>query len=330
MGVLAGVLSLLLLAASSSACHFSVGNDNPAGDTADANATPPDNEADASPPVPRCEGLSSQPLDALWTVDSDGTERQLQVHVPASYAPGTKTALVLNFHGFTMSASQQQTLSGMIEKSDAEGFIVVHPEGTGFAQSWNAGGCCGDAADQNIDDVGFVEVMLDALSADLCIDQSRIFSTGMSNGGSLSYRLACELSDRIAAFAPVAGVIGIDNCSPTRSVPVLHFHGSSDPVVPWDGSIVIGFPSVNETVDNWADRNGCGTSRTQTLATGDTTCVTFDDCPEDGEVNLCRIEGGGHSWPGGSSILGIGKTTTAISATDMMWTFFHNNPMSTQ
>jgi polyhydroxybutyrate depolymerase len=229
--------------------------------------------------------------------------------------------MVLNFHGFLGSGSQQQLLSGMLEKSDAEGFIAVHPEGSGAAQSWNGGVCCGNATDQNIDDVGFVEVMLDALSADLCIDQSRIFATGMSNGGFLAHRLACELSDRIAAIAPVAGVIGVDDCNPSRSVPVMQFHGTADTLVPWNGSAVTNYPSVNDTVADWASRNGCSTTRSQTLATGDTTCETYDGCPVGGAVTLCTVDGGGHSWPGGTDI-GLGKTTNAISATDMMWAFF--------
>lgn len=273
-------------------------------------------------PAERCEGLEEQPADASWTVTVGERERTFQVHVPASYDPATPAPLVLNFHGFGSNAGQQVTLSGMNEKADDAGFVAVHPEGTGAPQSWNAGVCCGSASEQDVDDLGFVRAMLDELEARLCIDTERVFSTGMSNGGFFSHRLACELSDRIAAIAPVAGVIGVESCMPGQPLPVVHYHGTDDGVVPYDGSESLGFPSVEETITGWAERNGCDAEREQIFENGDSRCERFLGCPEEGPVVLCTVEGGGHTWPGGTPVPSLGHTTTDLSATDHAWDFF--------
>jgi polyhydroxybutyrate depolymerase len=144
----------------------------------------------------------------------------------------------------------------------------------------------------------------------------------MSNGGFLSHRLGCELSTRIAAIAPVAGVMGIPTCTPARPVPVMHFHGTLDPLVPYSGGSPLGFPSVPVTNDGWAARNACTGSAQQTYQKGDATCMTHDQCAGGVSVTLCTIDGGGHTWPGGLPVPVLGKTSTDISATDAMWDFF--------
>jgi polyhydroxybutyrate depolymerase len=253
--------------------------------------------------------------------------------------------VVLNFHGFTSDSSQQILLTNMNAKADAEGFIAVHPDGTGVVKSFNAGLCCGEALDNNTDDVGFVRDMLDNLASDLCVDPQRIFATGMSNGGFLSHRLACELADRIAAVAPVAGVMGLPSCTPVRPVPIMHFHGTADPLVPYMGGqpldlpefggVLPTFPSVPDTFEGWRQRNGCPDPAQQpaaiTYQNGDVTCQTYQDCQGDAETTLCTVDGGGHTWPGGFPIeavaIYLGHTTMDIVATDAMWTFFQRHPL---
>src|SRR5690606_3308049 len=145
------------------------------------------------------------------------------------------TMLVLNFHGFTSADWQEALLTRMDREVDARGVIVAYPQGV--ATSWNAGACCGTAWADAVDDVGFVRALIEHLEAEYCIDARGVDATGMSNGGFLSHRLACELSDRIAAIAPVAGVLGVDpaSCAPSRPVPVWQFHGTEDPLVPYEG-----------------------------------------------------------------------------------------------
>jgi polyhydroxybutyrate depolymerase len=273
-----------------------------------------------------CTGKMAQPLDATWMISFGGLTRSFDVHVPASYDPQKPTPVVLNFHGYTSNSSQENMLSNMDAKSDAEGFIAVHPQGTGTSPSWNAGACCGEAVTNKVDDVGFVGAMLDKLEADLCVDASRVFATGMSNGGFLSHRLGCELADRIAAVAPVAGVLGIPTCTPSRPIAVMHFHGTADPLVPYNGNMQMGFPSVPDTWHGWATRNGCTDQPFMSFMKGDSSCQTYKQCGGGVETILCTVQNGGHTWPGGLPVPSLGNTTTDLSATDAMWDFFQRHP----
>jgi len=299
----------------------------------DGGATGPGQGMDAGSAAPdagtttpsSCNGLRPQPLDADWTIQSGGMARVAHVHVPASYDPTRPIPVVLNFHGYTSDGTQQELLSNMIAKADAAGFVAVHPEG--YHNSWNAGACCGDAASMKLDDVQFVRDLLDALEHDVCVDAKRVYATGMSNGGFLSHRLACELSDRIAAVAPVAGVLGISSCTPGRPVPVMHFHGTADMLVPYDGDPSLGFPSVPDTFAGWQQRDGCIGSPVQTFSQGDSQCHTYEQCAGGVEVTLCTVTGGGHTWPGGTPVPSLGWTTPYLSATDAMWAFFVAHPM---
>lgn len=278
----------------------------------DALLTEVDASTDAAVVSTSCTGLAAQPRDREWSLDSGGRTRTFRVHVPASYDPMARTALVVNFHGLTGTATQQESLSEMNGLADEAGFIAVHPQGV--SNSWNAGTCCGTAASSNVDDVGFVADLLDAIGAELCIDPARVFATGMSNGGHMTYRLACELADRFAAIAPVAGVDKMTACTPSRRIPVMHFHGTLDLIVPYSGSVT--------STATWAQRNGCGSTRSQVFANGDSVCEAYDGCPAGAEVVLCTVDGGGHTWPGGRPVIGLGETTTDLSATRAMWEFF--------
>jgi polyhydroxybutyrate depolymerase len=282
----------------------------------------------ASPDVSEvraCPQTSVTVGDSVRRLMWGGVERIYRVHVPRSLDATRPAMVVLNFHGFLSFAEQQADWSNMNEAADARGFIAVHPEGRDT--SWNAGVCCGLAQSRGDDDVGFVRALLDALARDLCVDARRVYATGFSNGAFLANRLGCELSDRIAAIAPVSGDVGVARCAPSRHVPVMHFHGDADLVVPYAGSPALGFTSVNDSVRGWATRNGCATSVVSTFDRGDTRCVAFERCPDDGEVVLCTIRGGGHTWPGGDvSALG-GLTGRALDATPAMLDFFARHPM---
>jgi polyhydroxybutyrate depolymerase len=292
----------------------------------DGNLPHPDSGNLPQPGDGPCTGLGAQPLDSQWTVSFGGLDRMIDAHVPANYDPTRRTALILNFHGYTSNSGQEALLSKMNDKSDLEGFVVLYPNGTGSSPSWNAGACCGEAAMNMVDDVGFVSAVIDAAEARLCVDRRRVFATGMSNGGFLSHRLACELSNRIAAAAPVAGVLGIPTCTPTRPVPIMGFHGTADPLVPYNGSTSLNFPPVPDTYANWAIRDGCTQTPAETFRMMDSHCSTYSGCKGGSEVTLCTVDGGGHTWPGGTPIP-VGYTTTYLSATDAMWTFFQKHAM---
>lgn len=286
-------------------------------------------------PAPTCSGKTGAKGSGIsLSLESNGRKRTSLLHVPDKYDATQGTLLVLNFHGFTSAGWQQALLSRMSQESDERGFIVAYPEGV--AVSWNAGACCGTAWTDAVDDVKFVRDLLDLIEKDWCIDKKRIFATGMSNGGFFSHRLACELSDRIAAVAPVAGVLGIEpnQCNPTRPVPILDFHGTSDPMVPYDGGtplipqlgVGLVFRSVPDTMKFWQSKNGCSAFEKQFYQNGDATCVSWPDCKGGVGTAHCRIEGGGHTWPGGLPIP-AGKTSNDIGATATMLDFFEAHPM---
>jgi polyhydroxybutyrate depolymerase len=263
--------------------------------------------------------------DDTWTMMSGGLSRTVNVHVPSSYDPAKPMPLVLNFHGYTSNASQEDLLSQMSAKADSAGFIAIHPEGTD--SSWNAGACCGTAAQNGVDDIGFVKDILAAASDKLCVDTHRVFATGMSNGGFLSNRIGCELADRFAAVAPVAGVTGVATCTPSRPMPLIHFHGTADTLVPYDGDTAMGFTAVADDFAAWATRDGCTDKASQTYSMGDVTCNSFLHCNGGAQVTLCTVQNGGHTWPGGTPVPALGYTTTNISATDAMWSFFQAHPL---
>ncbi|MFN3199472.1 MAG: alpha/beta hydrolase family esterase [Bradymonadia bacterium] len=272
---------------------------------------------------PMGDGCGAPPgaNDQVWDLNHDGRPRQFKVHLPPDYDPAVRTPVVINFHGRALNAEAQVGVSGMNDVADEGGFIAVHPEGTGEReQTWNGGLCCGDSARDDVDDVGFTAAMLDQLERSLCIDTRRVYATGISNGGFMSHRLACELSDRIAAIAPVAGTIVTLSCNPGRPVPVFQFHGDDDRIVPYDG--FVGVASVESTTDGWLDRNGCMGGSEIFFEADDVRCEAWSQCRDGAEVRLCTILGGGHTWPGGERLGIFGYTTQTISASQMMWDFF--------
>ncbi|MEM7137427.1 MAG: PHB depolymerase family esterase [Myxococcota bacterium] len=268
--------------------------------------------------------------DSLERVDFeyDGRMRSYELHVPPTYDGTAPMPLVLNFHGFTSSGPAQRGFTGMDETADANGFIVAYPNG--LSSSWNGGACCGTSAAQGVDDVGFTRALIDDLGARGCIDLRRVYATGMSNGGFMSHRLACEAADVIAAIAPVAGVLGLETCNPSRPVPVIHFHGTADNIIFYEGGGLVESISVADSVDGWLARNGCADDPVVTFDEGMVTCETASDCDAGASVTLCTVDGGGHCWPGspcpevGTADLTVdlGVSTFDIQANDAMWELF--------
>jgi polyhydroxybutyrate depolymerase len=282
-----------------------------------------------SPPaVTSCSGKSSQPLDSTWTLSVGGVDRTVQAHVPASYDPTKPLPLVLNFHGYSSSAFEQTFLTGFSQKADAESFIVLYPEGSGSPPGFDAGLCCGSAARDKVDDMGFTRAILAEATSRLCVDNKRVFVTGFSNGGFMSHRIACELADVVAAVAPVSGVLPVpaDSCRPARPIPVLDFHGTADGTVAYDGNTQYGWPSAPDTFTGWAMRDQCrDATPAQTYHQDDVACATYSQCGGGAVVTLCTITGGGHAWPG--SAVPLTGTTQNINATDTIWSFFAAHPL---
>ena len=278
---------------------------------------------DAASDVTSSCGLSQVPPGtSTFEVSSSGEQRTARLIVPASYDASKHVPLVIVMHGYTQTAEAIENISEMTPLAEQHGFVLVYPQGIG--NSWNAGKCCGSASSSARPDVAFISDLIDALSKELCIDPKRIYAAGFSNGGMLSNRLACELSDRIAAFAPVAGPRAIDACAPTRPMPMIEFHGTNDFVVPYNGNGLGGAVSVADNVNSWKTNAGCtDASPTEVYQNGDSTCVEYSQCAAGSKVRLCTVDGGGHQWPGGQSAGAIaGKLTQDIDASAQMVDFF--------
>lgn len=296
-----------------------------AADAAAARVDGPGPGPDAA--APACSGRPSRAGDLAWTVASGGRDRTAYVHLPLGYDPTRPSPVVLLFHGLTMNARWQADVSDVDAVADLHGFVAVYAEGTSVPQGWNAGDCCAPASTSGVDDVAFVATLLDRLEAELCVDADRVFATGFSNGGFLSHRLGCELSDRIAAIGPVSGVLGVADCAPSRPMPVMHVHGTSDLIVPYAGGGVTGFRGAQASVDAWASRNQCPPGApAQVLAIGDSRCEQRVGCADGADVVLCTVAGGGHQWPGGDGIPGGGHTSTDLHGTLELWRFFAAHP----
>jgi polyhydroxybutyrate depolymerase len=271
---------------------------------------------------------------------TDGaTTRTYAVHLPNGRAPNQPTPLVVVFHGGGGNAAGAARMSGMDAKADKEGFIAVYPNGTGPLKdrllTWNTWRCCGSALDNKVDDVRFVRAMVEAIAREYTVDRRRIYATGLSNGGMMTYRVGCELSDVFAAIAPVAGALNSDDCRPPSPVSVIAFHGTADKHVLFNGGIPLTAFDKHKRVDNsvqsaieaWRKNDHCEGKPLRER--NGSVLHTRYACADGTAVELYAIEGQGHAWPGGEKGIRFGNVdapTTEISATSLMWDFFAAHP----
>src|SRR3990167_3613281 len=266
------------------------------------------------------------------------SERKYLLHIPAGYSPSKATPLVLFFHGGGGHMEQAADDYGWREKTEKEGFIVAFPNGTSrfprqHLATWNAGNCCGSARDKNLDDVGFVRQLVADIQRQANIDKTRIFATGMSNGGMMSYRLACEAPDIFRAVAPVAGTDNTKACQPSRPISILHIHARDDTHVLFNGgagedafrdeSKVTDFTSVNDTLSRWIALNHAEKTPRRVLEVPGAVGDLYTSTQNGAQIKLVVTETGGHSWPGGKAVRRK-KPSTAINATDLIWNFFQS------
>ncbi len=280
--------------------------------------------------------IAQQNIDA--TIEHDGETREYRLYIPASYSSGMELPLVINMHGWGSNSFEQSVYTGFNNVADSANILVVYPQGLVGTAIWGATDTSWEAYfGTGHDDLGFINKLIDQIYTDYQIDLSRVYATGMSNGGFMSYRLACELSNRIAAIASVTGAMAfsqITACDPQRPVPVMEIHGTSDLTVPYTG-IPLFTPSIQTAVDYWVEFNECGEVTTTdvpdiNLTDGSTVSKDYYSCNEDTEVIFYTVLNGGHSWPGAFPIPTLGFTNQDIAATSVIWNFFnrhqHPNP----
>jgi polyhydroxybutyrate depolymerase len=235
-------------------------------------------------------------------------------------------------HAAGLWGAAQRETSQWNSLADSVGLIVVYPSGIGGkgVRVWRA-----EPGPDLMKDVRFIAELIDTLKASYNIDSTRIYANGLSNGGGMSFVLSCTLSDRIAAVGMVAAAqtLAWSWCTDQRPVPMIAFHGTADPEVPYNGGSSwlssIAFPSTPNWAANWARRNGCGADPIESTVAADVTRRAYTNCTDDAAVVLYTVEGGGHTWPGGTPLPKwfVGRTTRSIDATSLMWSFFSAHPL---
>lgn len=313
----------------------------PATGRAPTTAAPPGEAADGpARPSPGCSTSTTRSVtDERRTVMVGGTERWYLLTTPPEHDGRSPVPLVLDFHGLAEGAEIHTRMASYGELGREEGFAVVVPQGEGATPAWKIG------LEPSNPDVGFVDALLDQLESQLCLDTSRVYATGLSNGAFMSSTLGCVRADRITAIAPVAGVRFPDGCAPSRPVPVLAIHGTADPILLFNGGVGdlgsalagstptlppgttadLEGPGYPEAVRGWAAADRCGPTPADTRVTPELLRRTYD-CPDGTAVVFYVVDGGGHSWPGSAFSKGleaiVGPTNMDLDASRVTWEFF--------
>ena len=297
--------------------------------------------ADAGPPPARpsaaCAGNVAAAATGSVAITYEGTVRSYLLHLPtaASTAP---RPLVVSLHPYTGSGAEQESLTGMSTLADTAGFVVTYPDGLGSPADWNAGACCSAASEGNRDDEGFLGAVIDDIAAHVCVDLSRVYVAGFSNGGMMTVRLACEMANRFAAAATVSGsaAIPLDMCKPSRPIPFMHIHGTADTLVPYDGGAgglpISGeptpvFPAVAQEVATFRSADGCPAASDVYFDQGSAQCDHWGPCTADSEVIFCTIDGGTHAWPANPGSGAAFSETSTLDATTQIWRFLQRHAL---
>jgi polyhydroxybutyrate depolymerase len=288
-----------------------------------------------------------EPPAGTYRVSTDTTynmsNRTFLVHVPPEYHPKTPLPLVVVVHGAFSTGSQTEIETGFSTLADSEHFLVAYPEGIGIFglfQHWNAGHCCGKAADDQVDDVGFIAEVIRTVRRKLAVDPNRIYLAGMSNGGMLTYRFAAERTGDLAAAAVVSGAIGssVENEArswqiqqPGKALPIIGFHGLADEAVPAGGGISPrkqgnrSYLPVADALDYWRTADGCGTSPAVTTSNNPSVNhLTWENCRDGSSIEFFLLAGWGHQWPAPyfTDRLEPDNPLKGFDATRLIWTFF--------
>jgi len=279
-----------------------------------------------------------------WVETPDGRQRHFRLYVPSTVRADEAAPLLIALHGGLGTSEQFAANSGFDELAEANGFIVLYPDGIRAVperpglQTWNGGYCCGPAARQNVDDVGYVRFLIDLLNGRFAIDATRVFAAGHSNGAIMAYRLACELSDRIVAIGVQAGSLGVDGCLPGEPVSVLHVHGLADTNHPVDGGTGTGvsgveFRSGRVAVRTLAGLDGCdgGPSVEFVPSNPDLEATTWSNCESDAMVRLITVSGASHAWMGHAAASTaatalVGSPYPDFDASLAIWSFLSAHP----
>jgi polyhydroxybutyrate depolymerase len=281
---------------------------------------------------------------ACYSLAQDARKRTLRVYVPKGHDEPLPVVLVLHGGGGTGGGMEWLTRHGFNRIADRDGALIVYPDG--IEHGWNDGrGANRSAADAAVDDLAFLRALPGQLAALHPIDRSRLYVTGISNGGMMSYRLACDAADEFAAAAPVAANMAPElerRCHPARAISLLIMNGVDDPIMPWHGGVIRVLwmtrgqvLSAEDSAARWLALDHCGALEAGALIAADppdgTQVVPHGArCADGGEVRLYEIRGGGHAWPRGEPYLGphlIGHVSQALDANETIWSFLRQHAL---
>jgi polyhydroxybutyrate depolymerase len=267
-------------------------------------------------------------------VVTGGKKRTYLLHVPKTYQPGRPTPLVISLHGFAEWPAHLMRLSHWNQLAEEFGFLVVYPSGSSFPLRWHCNGRI-NKPEQAQQDVQFISDLIDQLKKQYNIDEARVYANGLSNGGGMSFLLACQLSERIAAIGSVGGAYMLPwtEYKPKRPVPAMIFHGTADPLVPFhsksSGRFAFSLPDIPQWVQSFAEHNGCQANSVPLPESGSVSGVRYKSGSNNADVVFYTVAGGGHTWPGGNAMPAfiVGNTTKDVDATRLMWDFFKDHPI---
>lgn len=302
----------------------------PAGTVPSSTTTDPSSASAAPPATPVGGDCRSTATAGSATLTSSGATRSFVVSIPAT---GGRHPIVLDLHGLGSSGPAEAAWTTLGEQGAARGAVVIEPSALGSPAMWNLPPILGTS------DKTFVEDLITWAGANACGDTSRVAVAGISNGAALTGALSCQLAGRVDAVGMVAGPNAWRPCPDQAPVPLLAFHGTADPVIPYAGGPVFGgmqgglgarsgsglkVAPAEQTMAGWAQRNGCSTTPTTAAVSAHVSRLTYEGCRDGADTALYRIDGGGHTWPGAAPIPGnpFGPTTDEISATTLLLDFF--------
>ena len=290
----------------------------------EVNATIPNNNQNDD--AETCTNYEERILKCELT--HQGLDRYYYIQLAHPEAEGLSSVL-FNLHGYGSNALEQMNYTNFnnLANTKENNFILIHPQGaplntvlTSSSSHWNSGGW---TIGSTVDDVDFIDTIIKLVSQKYNLNQDRIYSTGMSNGGFMSYHLACNLSSKIAAIASVTGSMSketYEDCNPTHSTSILQVHGTIDATVPFEGNSALGMRSINDVMDYWKLYDACDIEPISIVTDYFDIEIsvqhdTYLNCLNDVQVELYKIEGMGHRWPN--------KERYGISATEKIWEFIN-------
>lgn len=285
-------------------------------------------------PVPTCGAAVTSERACRISFDWEKHTRRARARVPSTPAPKAGYPLILLFHGAQATSDWQAAYTTFEDAAVRAGFAIVHPDGTGKDHTWNAGACCGSAVHDQVDDVSFTHELIGRLKRMAAIDSRRIHVGGISNGGMFADRLACEMSNQLASVALVSAAPYSGHCPLWIPIPTLILHGAKDPLVPPGGREAPSddappHPDLHRFAADRATHYDCADPVERPLNLAGSSCTTWSPCRFDGEVELCLLGDGGHTWPGAKlELTSLGPTSRTLDANRELLHFFARHQLT--